>query len=243
MAKSNESDFWDPTYMTSSKGGDERKVYFTDCLKNSSTMKEWIEHEKRVSDLILILRNLDSDFQSLQVQDPTVWVDVGKFFVTYTTSKSKLRKEFEKHLPFLKDKFQGNRKEILKRLESELEKRFENWKKTFGSLMSVSKHLSHLKYESDLMKYFKLCDQFYDAKRAIVAEKTTIDNIIEQGARSSRVKMAIQKLQDNKAILDKSLETRRSLLKSDFLTILATAENVVTEMNPIIQQEMTDALN
>ena len=206
-------------------------------------VNKWIDHEKRVSDLILILRNLDSDFQDLQVQDPTVWVDVGKFFVTYTTSKSKLRKEFEKHLPFLKDKFQGSRKEILKRLESELEKRFENWKKTFGSLMSVSKHLSHLKYESDLMKYFKLCDQFYDAKRAIVAEQTTIDNLIEQGARSSRVKMAIQKLQDNKAILDKSLETRRSLLKSDSLTILATAENVVTEMNPIIQQAMTDALN
>ena len=229
--------------MTPSKGGDERKVYFTDCLKNSSTMKEWIEHEKRVSDLILILRNLDSDFQDLQVQDPTVWVDVGKFFVTYTTSKSKLRKEFEKHLPFLKDKFQGSCKEILKRLANELEKRFENWKKTFGSLMSVSKHLSHLKYESDLMKYFKLCDQFYDAKRAIVAEKTTIDNLVEPGARSSGVKMAIQKLQDNKAILDKSLETRRSLLKSDSWSILATAENVVTEMNPIIQQAMTDALN
>ena len=103
--------------------------------------------------------------------------------------------------------------------------------------MSVSKHLSHLKYESDSMKYFKLCDQFYDAKRAIVAEKTTIDNLIEQGARSSRVKMAIQKRQDNKAILDKSLETRRSLLKSN------SAENVVTEMNLIIQQAMTDALN
>ena len=55
--------------------------------------------------------------------------------------------------------------------------------------------------------------------------------------------MAIQKLQDNKAILDKSLETRRGLLKSESLTILPTAENVVTEMNPIIQQKMTDALN
>ena len=160
MAKSNESDFWDPTCMTSSKNGDEQKAYFADCLKNSSTMKEWIEHEKRVSDLILILGNLDSDFQDLQVQDPTVWVDAGKFFVTYKFSKSKLRKEFEKHLPFLGNKFQGSRKKILKRLESKLEKRFENWNKTFGSLMSVSKHLSHLKYESDLMKYFKLSDQF-----------------------------------------------------------------------------------
>ena len=55
--------------------------------------------------------------------------------------------------------------------------------------------------------------------------------------------MAIQKLQDNKAISDKSLKTRRSLLKSGSLTVLTTAENVVTEMNPIIQQAMTDALN
>ena len=55
--------------------------------------------------------------------------------------------------------------------------------------------------------------------------------------------MAIQKLRDNKAILDKSLETRRSLLKSDSLAMLATAENIVTEMNPIIPQAMTDALN
>ena len=243
MAKSNESDFWDPTCMTSSKGGDERKVYFTDCLKNSSTMKEWIEHEKRVSDLILILRTLDSDFQDLQVEDPTVWVYVGKFFVSYTTLKSKLRKEFEKNFPFLKDKFQGSRKVILKRLESERENRFENWNKTFGSLMSVSKHLSHLKYGNDLLKFFKLCDQFYDAKRAIIAQKTTIDNLIQQGARSSRVKTAVEKLQDNKAILDKTLETRLSLLESKSLTILATAENVVTEMNPIILQAMTDALN
>ena len=53
--------------------------------------------------------------------------------------------------------------------------------------------------ESDFLKYFKLCDQFYDAKRAITEEKTTIGTLIEQGARSSKVKMAIQKLEDNKA--------------------------------------------
>ena len=132
-------------------------------------MKEWIEHEKRVSDHILILRHLEADFQNLQVQVPTVWVDVGKFFVTYTISKSKLCKEFEKHLPFLKDKFQGSRKEILKGLKSELENRFEIRNKTFGSLLSVRKHSLHLKYENDLLKYFKLCDQFYDAKQAIIA--------------------------------------------------------------------------
>ena len=104
MAEPSVRNLWDPTYMTSTKNGHERKVFFTDCLKNSSTMKEWIEHEKRVSDLILNLRNLDADFQDLHAQDPTVWVDVGKF-LTYSTSKDNLRKEFEMYLPMLKDKF------------------------------------------------------------------------------------------------------------------------------------------
>ena len=84
-------------------------------------MKLWIEHGKRVSDLILILRNLDAEFQNLHAQDSTVWVVVGKFFLTYSTSKDKLRKEFEMYLPMLKDKFQGSRKVILNKLEYELE--------------------------------------------------------------------------------------------------------------------------
>ena len=88
-------------------------------------------------------------------------------------------------------------------MESELEKRFELWSKTFEGLRSVSRDSSHLKSENDILKYSKLCDQFHDPKRVITAEKTTIDKLIEQGVKSSRVKMAIQKLQDNKAILDK----------------------------------------
>ena len=206
-------------------------------------MKEWIENEKRVSDLILVLRNLDADFQDLQAQDPTVWVDVGKFFLTYSTSKDKLRKEFEMYLPMLKDKFQGSRKEILYKLEYELENYFENWSQKSSFLVSVRWLPSHLKNENDLMKYMKLCDQFYDAKRIIEAEKMTISKLIEQGARSSHVKLAIQKLQDNKAILDKSLESRRNCLKPDALTTLSHAEKIVTEMNSIVQQAMTDALN
>ena len=100
-----------------------------------------------------------------------------------------------------------------------------------------------LKSENDLLKFTKLCDQFHDAKRTIIAEKTTIDKLIEQAARSSKVKMAIQKIQEKKAILDKSHECRRNLLKPDSLTTLSNAEEVVTEMNSIVQPAMTDALN
>ena len=191
MAEPIVRDLWDPTYMTSTKNGHERKVFFTDCLINSLTMKEWIEHEKRVSDLIVLLRNLDADFQDLHAQDPTVWVDVGKFFLTYSTSKDNLRKEFEMYLPMLKEKFQGSRKEILYKLEYELESYFENWSKKSSFLVSVSRLPSRLKNENDLMKYMKLCDQFFDAKRIIEAEKMTISKLIEQGARSSHVKLAI----------------------------------------------------
>ena len=143
-------------------------------------MNEWIEHEKRVSDLILVLRNLDADFQDLHAQNPTVWVDVGKFFLTYSTSKNKLRKEFKMYLPMLKDKFQGSRKVILSKLEYELENFFENWIKKSAYLASVSSLPLRLKSENDLLKFTKLCDQFHDAKRTIIAEKTTIDKLIEQ---------------------------------------------------------------
>ena len=152
MAEPIVRDLWDPTYMTSTKNGFERKVCFTDCLKSSSTMKDWTEHEKRVSDPILILRNLDADFQDLDAQGPTVWVDVGKFFLTYSISKDKLRKEFEMYLPMLKNKFQGSRKEILYNLEYELQKYFENWSKKSSYLVSVSRFPSRLKNENDLMK-------------------------------------------------------------------------------------------
>ena len=63
-----------------------------------------------------------------------------------------------------------------------------------------------------------------------------------QGAGPSRVKLVIQKLEDNKALLDKSLESRRGLLESDSSTLLATAEKIVTVMNPFIPQAMNDAL-
>ena len=107
MAKLTVSNLLYPTYVISSKNGCERKVYFTDCLKNSSTMKEWIEHEKRVSDLILILWNLDAEFQNLHAQDPTVWIDVGKFFLTYSSSKDKLCKEFGLYLSCWKTSFKA----------------------------------------------------------------------------------------------------------------------------------------
>ena len=95
--------------------------------------------------------------------------------------------------------------------------------------MSVSRLPSRLKNENDLLKYLKLGDQLYAAKGILAAEKTTIDKLIEQRARSSHVKLAIQKLQDNKAILDKSLESRRNLLKPDALTTLSHAEQILTK--------------
>ena len=171
MAEPFVRDLWDPTYMTSTEDGFERKVYFTVRLKISSTMKEWIEHEKGVSKLVSILKNSDSDFQVLHTQDPTIWVDLGKFFLAYSASENMLHKEFEMCLPMLRDKFQSRCEEILYKLEYELEKYFENWSKKSSYLASVSRLPSRLKNENDLMKYLKHGDQFYAAKRILAAEK------------------------------------------------------------------------
>ena len=147
------------------------------------------------------------------------------------------------HLPFLKDEFHGSSRELFSKMETELERKSDSWSKRFEGIVPVSRFLSHLRIEKDLLKYCRVIDEFYDDKKVIIEEKTKINKLIEQGARLIRVKLAIQKVQEYKAILDKSLESRRNLLKPDSSIMLSNAEKIATEMNPNIQQAMTDALN
>ena len=106
--------------------------------------------------------------------------------------------------------------------------------------MSVSSLPLNQKSENDLLKF---TSAFHDVKRTITAEKTKIDKLIKQGARSRKVKMAIQKFQEYEAILNESPATRRNLLKPVSSTAVSNAEKIATEINSIDQQAMTDALN
>ena len=71
----------------------------------------------------------------------------------------------------MKDKFQRSRLETLYKLEYELKKRFENRSETSAGLVSVIRFSVRQRNENDLLKFTNFCDQFYDAKRFITAEK------------------------------------------------------------------------
>ena len=122
-----EGGLYDPQFMTVSKNGTERKVPFSDSLKNSSTLKDWIEHEKRVVEIVLTTRNMEKDYQSLKTTNPFSWTDVGNFCLAYWDSKEKLKKAFELYLPMLKEKHQGDRRLASRKLNSEFEARFSEW--------------------------------------------------------------------------------------------------------------------
>ena len=57
------------------------------------------------------------------------------------------------------------------------------------------------------------------------------------------MKMAIQKFQEYKANSGKSHQSKRNLIKPNSLITLSNAETTATEMNSIVQQAITDALN
>ena len=74
-----EGGLYDSQFMTVSKNGTERKVPFSDSLKNSSTLSEWINHEKRVLDIVSTIRNMEHDLRNIKSNNPVLWIDKGNF--------------------------------------------------------------------------------------------------------------------------------------------------------------------
>ena len=77
----------------------ERTVFFTDCLGNSSTMKEQIVHQKMPFRTVFDIQKFsptDIVFQHhfILLRITLFWFYVGKFFLPFSTSKNKVRKEF-----------------------------------------------------------------------------------------------------------------------------------------------------
>ena len=58
---------------------EQKKVPFSTSLKNSSTLKDWIDHEKRVFEIVTAIRIIENDFQNSKSKNPVPWTDVIKF--------------------------------------------------------------------------------------------------------------------------------------------------------------------
>ena len=116
-----EGGLYDPQFMTVSKNGSERKVPFSDSLKNSSTLSDWINHEKRVVDIVSTIRNMEHDLRNIKSNNPILWIDKGNFCLKFWASKDELKKDFELYLPMLKEKNQSSRRTALRKLILEFE--------------------------------------------------------------------------------------------------------------------------
>ena len=238
-----EGGLYDPQFMTVSKNGTERKVPFSDSLKNSSTLSDWINHEKRVVDIVSTIRNVEHDLRNIKSNNPNLWIDKGNFCLKFWASKDELKKEFELYLPMLKEKNQSSRRTALRKLNLEFEERFTEWCKHLRNLGFIDSLPQKLKDEGDLLKFCKSMDQFSEMTRNLSSELDTINNLMKQEERSSKVKSSIQKLQEFKSKLDKVYESVCSQLKTESIGELSMFEKEIREFSVKIQQATTDSLN
>ena len=143
----------------------------------------------------------------------------------------------------LKERHQGDRKEALTKLNLELEDRFKKWRENQDNLGYISSLPKRLKDERELLKICKVVNQFAELKRNLSREIDTINNLMQQDERSSKVKSSFQKLQETKTKLDRTYENACGLLQAESVGSLSLFENYVKEFSLKTQQATTDSLN
>ena len=206
-------------------------------------MSDWINHEKRVVDIVSTIRNTEHDLRNIKSNNPVLWIDKGIFCLKFWASKDELKKEFELYLPMLKEKNQCSRRTALRKLNLEFEERFTEWCKHLRNLGFIDSLPRKLKDEGDLLKFCKSMDQFSEMTRNLSSELDTINNLMKQEERSSKVKSSIQKLQEFKSKLDKVYESVCSQLKTESIGELSMFEKEIRDFSVKIQQATTDSLN
>ena len=130
--------------------------------------------------------------------------DLGNFCLKYWSTKEELKTEFELYLPLLKEKHKFDRRQALRELNSEFKERFTEWCNHHNNLGYNSQLSQRLKFERDLLKFCKTMDQIADLKRNLSGETDTINILMKQSDRSSKVKSSCQTLQEVKTNLDKT---------------------------------------
>ena len=136
----------------------DRKVPFSYSLNNSSTLSDWINHEKQVVDIVSTIRNMENDLRSITSNNSVLWTDKGNFCLKFWASKGGLKKEFELSLPMLKEKHQSDRIRALRKLNTEFAERLTEWCEHLRNLVFIGSLPQKIKYERDLLKFCKIVD-------------------------------------------------------------------------------------
>ena len=115
-----------------------------------------------------------------------------------------------------------------------------NHKNNHGYISSL---LKKLKDEGELLKFCKLIDRFAEMKRRLSREKDTINNLIQQDERSSKVKSSFQNLQEAKPKLNRAYENVCGLLSAESVGRLSIFDKDIKKFKLKIQQKTADSLN
>ena len=215
-------DLTDPKVMTMKKGGTTQVLLFLDALKNSSTSTECREHEVRFAKIIEVIAQVTSKFEELKTKgndyEPSIY-ELGSLYQDYSKAIEGINTECDSCIRLLKDKYQSERRKVLNCQTSGLEQLYKECSTIFGKLKSCSTVYHHLKDKGQFFRYCKLSDQFNDARVNIQDEIVKTDSLIEQGARSTKVKSALPKVREMKDVMDKALEEQRTLMSPEFVTV------------------------
>ena len=117
-------DLTDPKVMTVKKGGTTQVLLFSDALKNSSNSAEWKEHELRSAKAIEAIAPIFSKLEELKDKgkdyEPSVY-ELGSLFQEYNKVLERINKERDSCIHLLKDKYQSERRNVLRCQTSGLE--------------------------------------------------------------------------------------------------------------------------
>ena len=115
----------------------------------------------------------------------------------------------------LKEKYQSERRKVMRRQTSGLEHRFKQCQALFPVLGKCCTIRQLLKDEGQLVRFCKLSDELYNSRVKIQEEIVKTESLIEQGARSTKVKSALPKVREMKDEMDNALYEQRTRMYLD----------------------------
>ena len=212
-------DLTDPKEMTVKKGGTTQVLLFSDALKNSANAAEWREHELRIAETIEAIAPISSKFEELKSKgkdyEPSIY-EMGSLYQDYSKPIERINNECNSYIHLLEDKYQSERRKVLRCQTSGLEQLYKECSTLFSKLKGCETVHTNSKDKGQFLRYCKLSDQFNDARVKIQDEIVTTDPLIAQGAGSTKVKSALPKVREIKDEMDKALKEQRTLMNLHF---------------------------
>ena len=181
-------DLIDPKVMTVKKSGTTQVLLFSDALKNSSNAADWREHELQFAKTIEAKAPISSKFEELKSKEkdyePSIY-ELGSPNQDYSKSIEGMNNECNSYTHLLKDKYQSERRKVLRCQTSGLEQLYKECSTMFSKLKGCETVHPNLKDKCQFLRYCKLSDQFNDVLVKIQDEIFKTDSLIAQGARST----------------------------------------------------------